>query len=64
MVGNNFFLTACTDLVVIHNGTLTAEKYIQDILEQHVVPIAPNIDENLLPIQDKDRAHVAQVVRN
>lgn len=64
MVWGGISLTARTDLVVIQNGTVTAERYILEILEQHVVPFAPYIGENFLLMQDNARPHVAQIVRN
>lgn len=50
--------------MVINNRSLTGERYIQDILQQHVVPFVPYIGENLLLMQDNARPHVARVVRN
>jgi len=57
-------LTARTDLVVINNGSLTADRYIREILQDHVIPFAPYIGENFLFQHDNARPHVAQIVQN
>lgn len=64
MVWGDISLTARTDLVVIHNGTVRAETYILKMLEQHIIPFILYIGENLLLMQDNARPHVAQIVRN
>lgn len=53
-------LTARTDLVVIHNETVLAERFMLEILDQHVIPFAPYIGENFLLMLDHTRAHVTQ----
>lgn len=64
MVWGGISLTSRTDLVVLNNGNLNAERYILDILEQHVVPYAPYIGPDFLLMQDNARPHTAQVVQN
>lgn len=64
MVWGGISLTGRTDLVVLNNGNLNAERYIVDILAEHVVPFAPYIGPHFLLMQDNARPHTAQVVRN
>lgn len=51
---------ARTDLVFIGTGTLTASRYITEILEDHVVPYVPSIGENFHLMHDNARPHVAK----
>lgn len=62
MVWGGICLEARTELVVIDNGALTADRYIRDILQDHVVPFAPYIGENFTLMQDNARPHVARCV--
>lgn len=48
--------------MVIDGGALTADRYITDILQDHVVPFAPHIGENFVLMQDNIRQHVARRV--
>jgi transposase len=63
MVWGGISLNARTELVVL-NGNLNADRYITDILSQHVVPFAPHIGPNFLLMQDNARPHTARVVQN
>ena len=62
MVWGGIGLGARTELVVIDGGTLTADRYITDILQDHVVPFTPHIGENLVLTQENARPHVARCV--
>lgn len=62
MVWAGISLTGRTELVVI-NGSLTAERYIEEILDNHVVPYAPYIGQGFMLMQDNARPHVARVVQ-
>lgn len=55
---------AKTELVVIRNGSMTADRYIRFILEPHVVPFAPYIGPNFRLMHDNARPHIANIVRN
>ena len=55
-------LTARTDIVSLHAGSLNSERYISDILSEHVVPFAPYIGNNFLLMHDNARPHVARIV--
>ena len=63
MVWGGVSLTGRTDLVTI-NGNLTSERYITDILQEHVVPYAPYIGANFLLMHDNARPHTGRIVRN
>ncbi|ERL95384.1 hypothetical protein D910_12648 [Dendroctonus ponderosae] len=56
-------LEARTDLVVIRGRSLTSQKYIQDILENHVVLLAPLVGDNLLFMDDNARPHQVVIPR-
>lgn len=62
MVWGGINLRAKTDLHVFPRGSLTAQRYIADVLQEYVVPFAPFIGENFLFMQDNARPHVANVV--
>ena len=63
MVWGGISLTARTDLVVIDNGAMNADRYIRNILEEHVVPFAPYIGENFIFMDDNARPHRARIVQ-
>jgi transposase len=63
MVWAGIAFDARTDLVFIENGSLTAVRYIEEILDQYVVPFAPFIGELFLFMHDNARPHTAQIVR-
>lgn len=48
MVWGKMSLTALTDLVILNNGNLNVERYIQNIFEEHVVPFAHYVGHNFL----------------
>lgn len=53
---------ARTDLVFIEGGRLTAARYIQEILEEHVVTFAPFVGDDFVLMHDNARPHVARCV--
>lgn len=55
-------ITARTDLVSLRGGTLNSERYIREILSEHVVPFAPYIGNNFRLMHDNARPHVSRVV--
>lgn len=55
---------ARTELVPIRGGSLTAQRYLAEILEDHVMPYMPFIGENALLMHDNARPHVAHIVRD
>ena len=50
-----------TDLHVIDNGTLTAERYVNEILDVHVRPYAGAIGPDFILTDDNVRAHRARI---
>lgn len=52
-----------TDLVVIPER-LTAIRYIENVLEDHVVPAAYGVGPNFILMQDNARPHTAAITRN
>lgn len=55
---------ARTELVVVPRPALTAQRYVEDILEEHVVPFAPFIGENFKLMHDNARPHSAVAVHD
>ena len=49
-----------TDLHVIDNGTLTAERYVNEILDVHVRPYAGAIGPDSILMDDNARAHTCR----
>lgn len=62
MVWGGINAHARTELTVIENGSLTALRYIEEILLPNVVTFAPFIGENFVLMHDNARPHVAGVV--
>lgn len=51
-----------TDLVVLHNDTMTAARYRDMIIEPIIVPFAGAIGDNFILIDDNARPHRARIV--
>jgi transposase len=64
MVWGGITLTGRTELVVLRGGSLTAVRYLRDIVEPHVVPFAENMGRDFILQQDNARPHIAGIVRN
>ena len=50
-----------TDLHVIDNGTLTALRYVNEILDAYVRPYAGAVGENFILMDENARAHTARI---
>jgi hypothetical protein len=62
MVWGDISMEACPELVVVNGGAMTANRYITNILESHVVPFAPFIGNDSILMHDNGRPHIAQIV--
>lgn len=62
MVWGGICLGARTELVLIENGSLTAHRYVTEILEPYVMPFAPLIGQNFILMHDNARPHTARIV--
>lgn len=62
MVWAGISFEARTQLVVLDRGSMTADRYVTDILQEHVVPYAPFIGNSFILMHDNARPHVARVV--
>lgn len=51
-----------TNLIFVENGALNAHMYIEEILQEAVIPFGPFIGEEFILMQDNARPHVANVV--
>lgn len=56
-------LPCSSDMHIIQNGILNAERYISYIIEEYVVHFTSFIGENLIFQHDKARPHTARVDR-
>lgn len=63
MVWAGISMEGRTDLYIVPRGSLTAERYIEEILQDYVVPYAPFIGDNFLFMHDNARPHTAGIVR-
>lgn len=64
MVWGGICLAARTELVPIENGSLTAHRYVTDILEPYVMTFAPFIGQDFILMHDNARPHTARIVSN
>lgn len=62
MVWGGISYEARTELVFVDGGSLTAARYIEEVLLEHVVPYAPIIGEEFLLMHDNARPHAARIV--
>ena len=53
---------ARTELVFIQNGTLTAHRYVTEVLDDHVVPFMVILGEDATFMHDNARPHTARTV--
>lgn len=53
---------ARTELVPVRRGAITAQRYVEEILEEHVMPYMPFIGPQALLVHDNARPHVARCV--
>lgn len=53
---------AHTELVFVANGALNAHRYIEEILQDHVVPYMAFLGDGAVYMQDNARPHVARIV--
>lgn len=51
-----------TELVLIENGTLNSERYVREILNEHVGPFMARMDRDAIFMQDNARPHTARMV--
>lgn len=53
-----------TELHILYTGqeTLTEERYVDDILQEHVVPFAPLTNNTFLLLHDNARPHSPKIV--
>lgn len=62
MVWGGICMGARTDLHVFGNGSVTAVRYVTEVLEYFVVPVAPFIGNGFLLMHDNARTHTAAIV--
>lgn len=51
-----------TNLVPLREGSLNSRRYIDEILSEHVVPLAAPIGQNFIFMHDNARPHTARIV--
>ena len=57
MVWGGISFDARTELVFIENGTLTAHRYLTEVLEDHVVPFMVILGDDATFMHDNARPH-------
>lgn len=62
MVWAGISFQARTELVFVENGSLTAHRYIEEILSEYVVPYAPFIGDRFMFMDDNAAPHAARIV--
>jgi hypothetical protein len=62
MVWSEIIFNGRTELVVIREGSMTARRYIDEVLKPHVVPFAQNMGPEFILQQDNTCPHVARLV--
>lgn len=53
---------ARTELVPIHQRSMNAQFYLENIIQDHVMPFAPFIGDHFIFMQDNARPHIARPV--
>ncbi|KAJ4429228.1 hypothetical protein ANN_26231 [Periplaneta americana] len=53
---------ARTELVFVENGRLTADRYINECLADHIVPFGQFVGDNFVLMHDNARPHIAHAV--
>jgi hypothetical protein len=64
MVWGGITLNGRTELVVICERSMTALRYLGDVLELHMVPFAENIGPEFIMQKDNVHPHEARVVQS
>ena len=60
MVWGGISLNNKTDLIFIR-GNLTAERYVEEVVQNHILPFAQEIGPDFVLMQDGARAHISRV---
>jgi DDE superfamily endonuclease len=63
MVWDGITMDSKTDLIIVRNGSLTAQRYMNEILDTQVRPFAQDVGQEFLFMHDNARPHVANVVQ-
>jgi hypothetical protein len=63
MMWGGISMEACTKLVVVNGGAMTANRYIRDILEPHVLAFASFIGNDSILMHDNARPNIAQIIK-
>lgn len=63
MVWGGISVSGRTELVILNEGTITAQRYIEEVIGPHVVPYAQRIGARFHLMHDNARAHTARTTR-
>lgn len=63
MVWGGISLTCRTELVILNQGTVTAQRYIEQVIRHHVIPFAQQAGPGFQLMHDNARAHTARATR-
>lgn len=53
---------ARTEIVIFSRGGITAQRYLEEVLEDHVIPFVPFIGDEFVLMHDNARPHIARCV--
>ncbi|EFN72429.1 hypothetical protein EAG_00034, partial [Camponotus floridanus] len=53
-----------TNLVIIPPPGLTGERYVQEILRPHIIPMRRRMRRNFILMHDNARPHIARIALN
>ncbi|CAH2090861.1 unnamed protein product [Euphydryas editha] len=62
MIWGGMFYEARNDLVIFYRGSVNVQRYVEEVLQDHVITFAPFIGENFRFMHDNARCHVARSV--
>lgn len=63
MIWGGISLHGKTELAILNEGTVTAQRYIEEVVRPHVIPFAQRAGPGFILMQDNARAHTAQATR-
>lgn len=63
MVWGGISISGRTELVILNGGTITAQRYIEEVIRPHVIPYAQTIGAGFRLMHDNARPHTARATR-
>lgn len=63
MIWGGISLRGKTELAILNGGTVTAQRYIEEVIRPHVIPFAQQIGPGFWLMQDNARPHTARATQ-